>query len=157
MQFEQFRKKMESNMETMHRREVLIGELVYHKYLKDMMEAIRENKYENFGEEEFQESIDALLNRFDSMSQSLGEFDTEKNEDSERAKSILSSALNGIVYVLEELQSFPDNPNDERFDSLLSQFREHSQSILDLNTEMEKLSSQNSEVFEESEESADEQ
>jgi len=139
MEFEQFKRKMQSDKEILERKEVRIDDLIYHKFLKEMIEALREKKYSNFTSNDYVESLHILQLRFGSFLDELENFDNEGNKDADDVEQRIGGALIDMLDILEELKSLPEDPDNERFDQLLIAFRECHQEILNVNKEMEDL------------------
>lgn len=143
MEFEQFKRKMQTDQEIHQEKELGIEDLVYHKFLVGMVEAIRENKYKNFTINDYVESLNILQVRFGSFLDELVNYNTGGGKEAEEVKSRMSNALTGILDILEELKNLPEDPDNENSDRLLEEFKAWNQDILDVNREMESLAKAN--------------
>ncbi len=143
MQFEQFKRKMQTDQEIHQEKELGIEDLVYHKYLVGMVDAVREEKYKNFTVNDYVESLNILQVRFGSFLDELVNYNTGGEKEAEEVKARMMSALAGILDILEELKNLPEDPDNENFDRLLEEFKAWNQDILDVNKEMESMTKEN--------------
>ena len=139
MQFEQFKRKMQTDQEIHQEKELGIEDLVYHKFLVGMVEAVREEKYKNFTINDYVENLNILQVRFGSFLDELINYNTGGGKEAEEVKGRMMSALTGILDILEELKNLPEDPDNESFDRLLEEFKAWNQDILDVNREMESI------------------
>lgn len=143
MEFEQFKRKMQTDQDIHQEKELGIEDLVYHKFLVGMVEAVREEKYKNFTINDYVENLNILQVRFGSFLDELMNYNTGGGQEAEAVKGRMMSALAGILDILEELKNLPEDPDNENFDRLLEEFRAWNQDILDVNREMESMAKEN--------------
>lgn len=143
MQFEQFKRRMQTDQEIHQEKELGIEDLVYHKFLTGMVEAVREGKYRNFTINDYVESLNILQVRFGSFLDELLGYNTGGGKEAEEVKSRMVNALTGILDILEEMKNLPEDPDNKSFDRLLEDFKTLNQDILDVNREMEALAKEN--------------
>ena len=139
MQFEQFKRKIQTDKQIVEEPQLGIEDLVYHKFLKEMVEAVRGGKYKNFTIHDYVEQLGILQIRFGSFFEELHNYNTGDDEGAEIIKGRMLNALAGILDILEELKSLPEDPENERFDQLVEDFRLCNQDIYEVNREMETL------------------
>lgn len=135
MQFEQFKRRMESQ-EKVAEANLGLDDLIYHKFLQQMVDSYRKEEYPQFTEADLIENLEILQTRFGGFLDFITTHDCGGDKAAEEVQERIIVALNGMLDSLEELKNLPQNPTGENIDMSLLLFKESSMEILNINKEM---------------------
>lgn len=142
MDFERFKRRVQSVPESGGRQDGPSEGLVYHRFLEEMFAALESRRFPYFTARECVESLRALKLRFGAFLRELEKFPCSEGEDAFLVKERMGQALVGMIGLLEELLGLVQTPCDGRVAVLLAAFRQQNEVILEINQEMEALSAE---------------
>lgn len=142
MDFERFKRRVQSAPESGGRQDGPPEGLVYHRFLEEMFAALESGRFPDFTARECAESLGVLKLRFGAFLGELEDFPCSEGEDAFLVKERMGQALVGMIGLLEELVDLVHTPRDDRAAVLLAAFRQHNEVILAINQEMEALAAE---------------